>query len=101
MAMQSSVEKFRHSYPKISKIQETTYLCTFLLKDLRLPISYLPEGDPPISLWGVPDAPDQALCWRNGKGFVDFQTRYKEDIFYNKGFNKGFETLEQVAQRGG
>ena len=27
---------------------------------------------------------------------MEFQTRYKEEIFYNK----GVETLEQVAQRG-
>lgn len=46
LAMQSPTEKFRHSYPKVSKIQEITYLCTFLLVELRLPISHLPEGDP-------------------------------------------------------
>lgn len=80
--MQSLTEKFRHSYSKISKIQESNYLCTFLLKELRLLIFYLSEGDPPISLWGVPNAPTQALCWSSCREFVDFQIRYKEDFFF-------------------
>lgn len=81
----------------MSKIQETRYPCTFLIEELRLPITYLPEGDPPTSLQGVSDTPNQTLCWSSCKEFVNFQTRYEEDIFYNK----GFETLKQVAQRGG
>ena len=43
------------------RIEETKYLCTFLLEEVRLPITYLPEGDLPTSLLSVYDAPGPSV----------------------------------------